>query len=622
MPLGKILYGALFVVVLPVLLILWAAGAGPNVSLPAHSNSVLGSAFVAFGLVLMYAAVRDLRILGGGLPMNLYPPPKLVSGGTFRWIPHPIYTGFVALCLGVSAIAGSAAGLWLVTPTMALACAAMVLGYEHLDLKQRFADTLHVLPADEATPPSVTERVRFYFVVLIPWLALYTFTAQMGLHGTAFRLGFEDRLRIYPWTTFIYESSYITACLASWSVRSRRDLRQLTISSWVAMAVIFPFYWIVPSSAPRPAMPNDSWIARVLDLERHTYPPAAAFPSFHTLWAIFVGRVYRPRWLGVAYAAAIAVSCITTGMHYIPDVIAAFAIAPLLLYPQAAWKWLLRQTERMANSWREWRFGSVRIVNHGLYAAAAAFIQVAIVTAALGPGHEWKALITSMAGLLGAGLWAQWIEGSSVLRRPFGFYGGLIGVGLACLFFEERWILLGAHCFGAPWMQAIGRLRCLVNGCCHGASAPLATGIRVTHERSRVTRLAKLAGVAVYPTQLYSILSNIFLGLVLLRLWSSGCALSLVCGVYAIGNGLARFVEEAYRGEPQTSTVWGLHLYQWLAVGTVITGALLTTMRSHGAPALVPSAQGALCALAFAVVSGAALGIDFPETNRPLARLT
>ena len=622
MTLGKILYGALFVGVLPVLLILWAAGATPNISLPAHGNSVLGSAFAACGLVLMYAAIRDLRNLGDGLPMNLYPPPKLVSQGTFRWIPHPIYTGFVAVCLGVSAIAGSAAGLWLVTPTVAVACAALVLGYEHLDLKRRLGDTLHVLPAGEEMPPSLTERVRFYFVVLIPWLALYTFTVQMDLHGTAFRLGFEDRLHIYPWTAFIYESSYVTACLASWTVRTRRDLRQLIISSWVAMALVFFFYWIVPSSAPRPPMPDDGWIARVLDLERHTYPPAAAFPSFHTLWAIFVGRVYRPRWLGVAYAVAVAVSCITTGMHYIPDVIAAFAIAPFLLYPQAVWKWLLRQIERVANSWREWRFGSVRIVNHSLYAGVAAFVQVAIVTAALGPGYEWKALVTSTAGLIAAGLWAQWIEGSSLLRRPFGFYGGLIGVGLTCLFFEERWILLGAHCLGAPWMQAIGRLRCLVNGCCHGAAAAPESGIRVTHPRSRVTRLAKLAGVAIYPTQLYSIVSNIFVGLVLWRLWSSGCALSLICGVYGIGNGLARFVEEAYRGEPQTSTVCGLHLYQWLAVGTVITGAILSTMRSQGAPALMPSAQGALCALAFAIVSGAAMGIDFPETNRLLARLT
>lgn len=619
---GKLVYGALFVVALPGLLILWAEAARSNVWLPVYGNPPLGCALAVSGLGLMAAAMLQLWRQGGGLPMNAFPPLKLVSGGAFHWLPHPIYTGFAALCLGVSMTARSAAGLWLVTPSVVLACTGLVLGYERLDLKRRFGETLRLLPADEARPPSNADRVRFFLTVLIPWIALYVFTVNMHVPGTAFRLQFEDRLPIYAWTFFIYESSYVTAALAPWSARTAGDLRRLMISVWVATAVIFPIYWIVPSSAPRRALAGGAWVAHLLDMERSAYPPAAAFPSFHILWAIFVGRLYRRRWLRIAYPAAVAVSCITTGMHYIPDAIASLALAPFLLQPQRVWNFLLRLTEKIANSWREWRFGPVRIINHGFYAAAAAFVQVAIVTAALGPGREWKVLVTVMAGLLGAGASAQWIEGSSLLRRPYGFYGGLIGVALACLFFEERWTLLGAHCLSAPWMQAIGRLRCLVNGCCHGAPAPPGAGIRVTHARSRVTRLAPLGGVEIHPTQLYSILGNVFLGLVLFRLWLSDCPLSIICGVYLMGNGMARFVEEAYRGEPQTLTIWGLRLYQWIAAGSAIAGALVTTLHSPVAPVAMPSIQGMLWALAFAAVSGAALGVDFPEINRPLARLT
>ena len=127
-------------------------------------------------------------------------------------------------------------------------------------------------------------------------------------------------------------------------------------------------------------------------------------------------------------------------------------------------------------------------------------------------------------------------------------------------------------------MQAAGRLRCLVNGCCHGRPAVAAVGIRISHPRSRVAFLADLAGVPIHATQLYSILGNVVLGLLITRLWISGCPVALVCGIYAIGNGVSRFIEEGYRGEPQTPIILGLRLYQWLALSTVIIGAMVTNL--------------------------------------------
>jgi hypothetical protein len=293
-----------------------------------------------------------------------------------------------------------------------------------------------------------------------------------------------------------------------------------------------------------------------------------------------------------------------------------------VLAPQRAWETLRHATEWLANSWREWRLGRIRLINHGFYAGAGAFAQVAIALAAAGRGLEWKVLVTASASVLSAAAWAQWIEGSSRLRRPFGFYGGLIGVVAACFVFPERWTLLAAHSLGGPWMQAIGRMRCLVNGCCHGSATTAAVGIRVSHERSRVTRLSGLAGVFIHATQLYSILSNVVLGLLLMRLWISGCPILLICGIYGIGNGMARFVEEAYRGEPQTPAFFGLRLYQWLAVGTVVVGAIFTCVASAPAPALTFTLAHFGLATAFACVVAAAMGVDVPESNRPLARLT
>jgi hypothetical protein len=274
----------------------------------------------------------------------------------------------------------------------------------------------------------------------------------------------------------------------------------------------------------------------MLSAERDVYPPTAAFPSFHVLWSIFIGRLYRPRILGILYVLVIATTCITTGMHYIPDILASLVIAPLFMWPNRVWRVVRRAAERLGNSRRVWRIGPAR-------AALAGVVQMSVVLIAAGAGHEWKAFTTGVAALAGAALWA----------RPFGFYGGLVAVMLACLLFENRWTLLGAHCVAAPWMLAILRLRC---------PAP------------------------IHPAHFYSIAGSVVLGLILARLWMSGGSLAMVAGVFAIGTGLARFVEEAYRGEPQTRRLGGLRTYQWIAIALVVAGAVLTTLPSPAPPAL------------------------------------
>ena len=618
----KLLYGSVFVCFIPTMLVLWARAAQPNVTLPPYGDPLLGIAFAACGLGLMIAAMCDLWILGGGLPMNAFPPPRLVTRRTFAVLPHPIYTGFAAVCTGLSMLFESSAGLWLVTPTVVASCAALVLGYERPDLEHRFGQTLRILPGNSGLPLSFRQRVHFLLFAVIPWLLLYGFTVELHLPGTAFALPFEARLPVLTWTTPIYQSIYVVVALIPWLARSDRELRRLMISAWISTALIFPFYWLVPSTAPRPPLENSGFLATLLSLERDAYPPTAAFPSFHVLWAVFVVPLIRPRPLGIAYAAAVSISCITTGMHYIADVAAALAIAPLLTEPARIWRWLRHASEVLANSWKEWRIGPVRIINHSFYAGLAGAVQMLIVTTAAGRGNEWKAVLTGLAGILGAAVWAQWVEGSSRLRRPFGFYGGLIAVGIACLFFDQRWTLLAAHCLAAPWMQAIGRLRCFVNGCCHGGPAPATIGIRVTNPRSRVTRVAELSGVPIHPAQLYSILANVALGLTLARLWHTGSSLSLICGVYAIGNGLARFVEEAYRGEPQTPVVWRLRLYQWLAVASVAVGVFVTSLQAPNPPAFHASTPALAAAALVGLLSAAAMGVDFPESDKPFARLT
>lgn len=107
------------------------------------------------------------------------------------------------------------------------------------------------------------------------------------------------------------------------------------------------------------------------------------------------------------------------------------------------------------------------------------------------------------------------------------------------------------------------------------------------------------------------------------RLWSLGASLGLVLGVYFLMTGLARFVEESYRGEPQTPIVGGLRLYQWFAVLSVLAGIGCTMLPPTPSPGTLAAPTGPLliAALVMDLVTTAAMGLDFPASNRRFSRL-
>src|SRR5581483_10458128 len=125
------------------------------------------------------------------------------------------------------------------------------------------------------------------------------------------------------------------------------------------------------------------------------------------------------------------------------------------------------------------------------------------------------------------------------------------------------------------------RFRCLVQGCCHGAPTDEKRGICYWRPESRVCRIANFANVPLHPTPLYSMLGNVAIGIILGRMWSAGAAPSLIVGLYLVLAGMARFVEESYRGEPQTPMVRGLRLYQWFALMSLFAGALVMSIRTE-----------------------------------------
>jgi prolipoprotein diacylglyceryltransferase/protein-S-isoprenylcysteine O-methyltransferase Ste14 len=632
--LGPLLYGLVFNLLLPLGLILWAAGAADSVRLRAIHSLSLGLCITGAGSALLLLGMLHLWIYGGGFPMNAYPPPRHVERGIYTLLPHPIYIGFVMICAGVSIIVGSASGLWLVTPVVALGCAALVLGFERHDLAERFGSAPKKLfPEEGMDNPSGRERIAAYLYVFLPWLALYEGVIALGLpiDAVAAQFAFEKHLPVMEWTEAFYFSTYVVTAFAPLFARTRSDLRRFMVRALLAMVVAFLLYIILPLAAPQRPFTPQTALGRLLSWERTLDNAAGAFPSFHMIWAMLAAAVYARRWpqfswICRAWTALVAISCVTTGQHPIADVLGGLAAVALIARGPALWEFVRRHGERIANSWREWRIGPVRVINHGFYVGAGAFFSCLIAETFAGPDRIVPILLPALAAVVGAALWAQYIEGSPQLLRPFGFYGGLLGGTLgalaAPLFGTSPWLILAAFSAGGPWAQAMGRLRCLVQGCCHGRPASEPVGIRYIHPRSRVCRMTEWTGVPLHPTPLYSFLWNVFTALVITRLWILHAPLHLIAGLYFILNGLGRFVEEAWRGEPQTPVFARLRLYQWAAFGSVLIGIMMTALGvSEPAPGAQFTWSMVLPAAAFGAAVCFSMGVDFPESNRRFSRL-
>ncbi|HUI11824.1 MAG TPA: prolipoprotein diacylglyceryl transferase family protein [Bacteroidota bacterium] len=635
---GPLLYGALFVILLPVALIAWGTAAAPNVALPSVNSFPAGLLLAGAGIIFMAWGMFSLLRYGDGLPMNPYPPENFVTRGAYRILPHPIYCGFVSACAGFSLIAGAPAGLWLVTPLVALGCVALVLGYERIDLRERFGDidaaTYLRLPPGDDGPPSLRDRLSVYVLVLAPWVLLYKATALLGVPPDAVRsyLPFEERLPVLEWTELIYAATYLFVLLAPLAAPERKSLRGYAIQGALATLLMPLFFSCIPLIAPPREFVPSGFAGGFLLLERGLDTPANSFPSYHVFWALLSARLLTagaPRWKYAWWgmAALITVSCLTTGMHSLVDIAGGVLLWMAINRLSSFWDFLRRTAERIANSWKEWRLGPVRVINHGIYAGIGSMLAVTIVGLLVGAEHAGAFFFVACSALVVSGLWAQVVEGSPSLLRPYGFYGGVLGVIIGSvlalpLFGTDPWLLLAAYSVGGPWVQSFGRLRCLVQGCCHGSPAPPWIGIVYRHPRSRVTRLSGLGGTPVHPTPLYSILWNVVIAAVLTRLWFAHAPLTMIGALYLVLTGLGRFVEEAYRGEPQTKLIAGLRLYQWIAVATIAGGAVVTCIPSAPAPG-APSAQWLTfgTGLLFGAASWFSMGVDFPESNRRFARL-
>jgi hypothetical protein len=516
--------------------------------------------------------------------------------------------------------------------------AAYVTGFENERTSLIFGKqdyrTFLSLPIADKSMPSAGEKISSYLLVFIPWVIVYETFIFAGIPADAIstNMPFEKNLPVWEFSEIFYLFTYLFALMVPLVIKSREQLRRFITDLWFAIIVTGLFYLAFPFIVQQRDFIPHSLFGKLIIFERSMDGETCALPSFHVMWAFIWARYLTDRWkqyswLWYVLAVLIAISCIMTGNHSVPDVIAGFLFYLMVLYRIHIWDFIRLQSERLANSWHEWRWGAVRIINHGFYGGAAGFTGALITGCFLGPRYTFAGFIILIFVIIGAGLWAQIIEGSPRLLRPYGYYGGVTGVLFASamvslIFSINIYILLGSFAIAGPWIQAIGRLRCLVQGCCHGKPANEKIGIRFTHPNSRVNKISGLKGIALHPTQLYSIGCNLISGLILLRLYSLGMPAIFITGLYLILNGLGRFVEESLRGEAQTPYWAGMRIYQWIAIMNIGLGAFCTTIPDNHTLAFRFNIESLFLAIIMGILVMIASGVDFPESNRRYARLT
>ncbi|UJR14463.1 hypothetical protein I4U23_001460 [Adineta vaga] len=636
--LGKIFYGSLFTILIPLLLIFWAKQTEHFIHLPIPTNSFIAILFSFFGSILMILAMLELWYKGHGLPMNAYPPPKLVTTGVYKLFPHPIYIGSSLICFGLSMYYQSKSGFWLVSPILTLAWLALVYGYENEDLKNRFPKltwkTLLDLPDNVNVRCQFTDILSAYCLVLIPWLILYQLIIFIGpsAYSISTYFQFESNIPVIEWTELFYLLAYPFVALVPLIIQTKQQIRSFIIDGLLNISIGIYLQFILPFVAVPKVFIPETFLGHILLHERDLDGPTGALPSFHVSWAFLSAYYYTktcPKFKVLFYilSTCISTSCVTTGMHSIIDVIAGYILFLICIKREFIWNCIRNYFENLANSWSAYRIGSLRIINNSIYiflsTSTGSFILFSLI------GNIYGIFCISLSSLFFAGLGGQLMERSSGLSRPFGYFGcitgGVIGSIVASWLFRIPAIsLLAAYALASPWIQAIGRLRCVVQGCCHGRPTNKSLGILITNPRSRVCSLSQLRNMYIHITPAYSILANSLIGMLLWRLWYSNISLSLIISLYFILIGLSRFVEEQFRGEIQTMIYYRLKIYQWTAIIFVLIGICFSMIPFYDNIHLNLQCkyEYIIPSILFGLIVVPVMGVDFPESKKKFSRLT
>ena len=249
------------------------------------------------------------------------------------------------------------------------------------------------------------------------------------------------------------------------------------------------------------------------------------------------------------------------------------------------------------------RVGNVSVATFGLLAAlgvtAGAWVAcVRQIQAGMAPSRYAPVLFLLLPALsiIGSRFFALGLDWHRVrhfswARHGFAFQGGFIltvaGVAaMAVVYHLDLLLLMDTFVLGVPLGHSLGRIGCLTYGCCHGRPTGSPCYIRYTNPESKAVWQSGLAGVPLYPTQVYSAAGNLALFCLLGALATKQRCPGELAGIYLTLTSVGRFGIEFLRGVPVRRWL-GLSPFQWIAAMLFGAGAALWSHASTGTERLL-----------------------------------
>jgi phosphatidylglycerol:prolipoprotein diacylglycerol transferase len=174
-----------------------------------------------------------------------------------------------------------------------------------------------------------------------------------------------------------------------------------------------------------------------------------------------------------------------------------------------------------------------------------------------------------------------------VWRGGLVYYGGLIGAALACILYVrikrlQLWKIADIMAPSIALGHVLGRIGCLLNGCCYGRKCSLPWAIVFPPEARGAP-----AGVPLHPTQIYESLLNLGLYLALARLYRHKKFDGQVFATYLVCYAVLRSFVELFRGDypaEQLTHVW-ITPAHWVSLLILVTGLSMWWALSRLRPA-------------------------------------